>query len=87
MQNFEYAIARSVDGAIELSTPESRFLAGGIDLLGEMKEYITSPKRVIDLKLIPDLDRIGTSTSTWKIGANVTIAEIARNERIRATLP
>src|SRR5271157_4418585 len=87
MQNFEYAIARSVDGAIELSTPESRFLAGGIDLLGEMKEYITSPKRVIDLKLIPDLDRIDTSTSTWKIGANVTIAEIARNERIRATLP
>lgn len=87
MQNFEYAIARSVDGAIELSTPESRFLAGGIDLLGEMKEYITSPKRVIDLKLIPDLGRIDTSTSTWKIGANVTIAEIARSERIRATLP
>ena len=87
MQNFEYAIARSVDGAIELSTSESRFLAGGIDLLGEMKEYITSPKRVIDLKLIPGLDRIDTSTSTWKIGANVTIAEIARSDRIRATLP
>ena len=87
MQNFEYAIARSVDGAVELSTSESRFLAGGIDLLGEMKEYITSPKRVIDLKPIPELGRIDTSTAIWKIGANVTIAEIARSERILATLP
>ena len=87
MQNFEYAIARSVDGAVELSTSESRFLAGGIDLLGEMKEYITSPKRIIDLKPIPELGRIDTSSAIWKIGANVTIAEIARNERILTTLP
>ena len=87
MENFEYARARSVDRAIQLSTPESRFLAGGIDLLGEMKEYIITPKRVIDLKLIPGLDRIDTSASIWKLGANVTIAEIAKNERIIATLP
>ena len=87
MQNFEYVAAHSVDGAIQLLTSESRFLAGGIDLLGEMKEYITSPKRIIDLKLIPDLDRIDTSTSIWKLGANVTMAEIAKNEQILATLP
>jgi xanthine dehydrogenase YagS FAD-binding subunit len=87
MKNFEYARARSVDGAIQLSTSESRFLAGGIDLLGEMKEYIISPKRVIDLKSIPDLDRIETSADSWKLGANVTIAEIAKNRQIIATLP
>jgi xanthine dehydrogenase YagS FAD-binding subunit len=87
MKNFEYARAGSVDGAIQLSTSESRFLAGGIDLLGEMKEYIISPKRVIDLKSIPDLDRIETSADSWKLGANVTIAEIAKNRQIIATLP
>jgi len=87
MNNFEYARALSVDGAIQLSTSESRFLAGGIDLVGEMKEYIISPKRVIDLKTIPDLDRIDTSSGTWKLGANVTIAEIAKNPQIIATLP
>ena len=87
MKSFEYAKARSVDGAIQLSTSESRFLGGGIDLLGEMKEYIVSPKRVIDLKTIPNLDRIDTSTETWKLGANVRIAEIASNDQIRATLP
>jgi len=87
MNNFEYARARSIDGAIQLSTADSRFLAGGIDLLGEMKEYISSPNRVIDLKSIPELDQIDTSTRVWKLGANVTIADIARNEQIIATLP
>ncbi|HYY31148.1 MAG TPA: FAD binding domain-containing protein [Chthoniobacterales bacterium] len=87
MDKFEYARARSVDGAIKLLTPDSRFLAGGIDLFGEMKEYIVSPTRVIDLKLIPDLDRIDTSSATWKLGANVTMAEIAKNREITATLP
>ncbi|HXM26198.1 MAG TPA: FAD binding domain-containing protein [Chthoniobacterales bacterium] len=87
MKNFEYARASSVDGAIRLSTPESRFLAGGIDLLGEMKEYIVSPRRVIDLKLIPGLDQIDTSAPVWTLGANVTIAEIAKNQRINAALP
>jgi xanthine dehydrogenase YagS FAD-binding subunit len=87
VKSFEYARARSVDGAIQLSTSESRFLAGGIDLLGEMKDYIADPKRVIDLKSIPDFDRIDTSSSIWRFGANVRIAEIAQNEQIRATLP
>jgi xanthine dehydrogenase YagS FAD-binding subunit len=87
VKNFEYARARSIESAIQLSTSDSRFLAGGIDLLGEMKEYIVSPKRVIDLKLIPDLGRIDTSADVWKLGANVTIDEIAKNAPIRATLP
>jgi len=52
-----------------------------------MKEYIVSPKRVIDLKTIPDLDRIDKSTEIWKLGANVRIAEIAGNDQLRATLP
>jgi xanthine dehydrogenase YagS FAD-binding subunit len=87
VKNFEYAKAGSIDGAIQLSTPESRFLAGGIDLLGEMKDYITSPNRLIDLKSILDLERIDTSSPTWRLGANVRIVEIAKNEQIRSTFP
>jgi xanthine dehydrogenase YagS FAD-binding subunit len=87
MKSFEYVRARSVEGAIQLSTSESRFLGGGIDLLGEMKEYVVSPKRVIDLKTIPNFNRIDTSTETWKFGANVRIADIARNDQVRVMLP
>src|SRR6516164_1070018 len=87
MRSFEYVKARSVEGAVQLSSSESRFLSGGIDLLGEMKEYIVAPRLVIDVKTIPNLDRIDTSTETWKLGANVRIAEIASNDQVRAMLP
>jgi xanthine dehydrogenase YagS FAD-binding subunit len=87
MKSFEYAKARSVDGAVRLAVGDSRFLAGGIDLLGEMKDYIASPSRVIDLKGVTGLDQIDTSPETFKLGANVTIAGIAGNESIRASLP
>ena len=87
MQSFEYAKARSIDGAIRLAVGDSRFLAGGIDLLGEMKDYIASPSRVIDLKAITGLDRIDASSETFRLGANVTIARIAGDESIRAALP
>src|SRR5260370_7567031 len=87
MTRFECAKGRSVDGAIQLSTSESRFLSGGIDLLGEMKEYIVSPQRVIDLKTIPNLDRIDTSADIWKLGANLRIAELAEDGRILAPHP
>jgi xanthine dehydrogenase YagS FAD-binding subunit len=87
VKNFEYARARSVNGAIQLSTSESRFLAGGIDLLGEMKDYIAGPNRLIDLKSVPDLDRIDTSSDTWKFGANVRIVEIAEHQQVRVALP
>jgi xanthine dehydrogenase YagS FAD-binding subunit len=87
VNNFEYAKARSIDGAIQVSTADSRFLAGGVDLLGEMKEYISSPSRLVDLKSVPELDNIDTSSPVWKLGANVTIADIARNEQIIAALP
>lgn len=87
MKSFEYAKARSVEGAVQLVTGDSRFLAGGIDLLGEMKDYIASPSRVIDLKAIAGLDRIEPSPEVFRLGANVTIATIAGDESIRTSLP
>jgi xanthine dehydrogenase YagS FAD-binding subunit len=42
---------------------------------------------VIDLKAIAGLDRIDASPETFRLGANVTIAAIAGNESIRASLP
>src|ERR687883_641955 len=42
MKSFEYARARSVDGAVRLAAGDSRVLAGGIDLLGEMKGSVAT---------------------------------------------
>jgi xanthine dehydrogenase YagS FAD-binding subunit len=84
MNSFSYARPRSVDDAIALATatPESAWMAGGVDLLGQMKEYIVEPKLVIDLKGIdplagPMTDPDTTALQPVEIPANVTIATLA----------
>ena len=54
------------------------FKAGGIDLLDLMKEGLLQPRRVVNLRVIPGLDRIvEASDGTVRIGAMVTLANIA----------
>ena len=43
MNPFQYVTARTPDEAVSLIGKNGRYLAGGIDLLDEMKEYIVSP--------------------------------------------
>ena len=53
MRAFQYATARSIETAQQLVAENGRFLGGGVDLLGEMKEYIAEPGRVVNVKTIP----------------------------------
>ena len=56
MKAFEYAAPTTVDDAVKLlGAPNSAALAGGTDLLGRMKDYVTSPDRVVYLKDIKEL--------------------------------
>jgi xanthine dehydrogenase YagS FAD-binding subunit len=54
MNPFQYATASSPDEAISLIGKNGRYLGGGIDLLGEMKDYIVSPDILVDVKAIGD---------------------------------
>ena len=43
MKSFQYATASSPSSAKDILGENGRYLAGGIDLLGEMKDYIVQP--------------------------------------------
>ena len=60
MKSFQYVSPRSVDTAISLATDNGRFLAGGIDILGEMKDYIASPRLLVNVKDLPGYPRYYT---------------------------
>ena len=64
-----------------------RYLGGGIDLLGEMKEYITSPGIVVNIKALPGLNKIETGSKAWSIGANVTVAQLEDHEKLKGIFP
>jgi xanthine dehydrogenase YagS FAD-binding subunit len=87
MTSFQYATASSPASARELVAGNGRYLAGGIDLLGEMKEYITEPKMLVNIKALPGLDRIEPGEKTWSIGANVTISDLEDREELKTVFP
>ncbi|MGD1278503.1 MAG: xanthine dehydrogenase family protein subunit M [Tepidisphaeraceae bacterium] len=96
MKAFEWSAASSVEDAVKLlaavaaDDPDEspRPLAGGQDLLTTMKDRITRPKRVVNLKTIPGLDRIQFDPAgNAKIGALVTLHQLESDAQIRANFP
>ena len=59
--------------------PGSRYVAGGTDLLVNMRRGIISPDLLVDLSGIDELTAITTDAQGVTIGAGVTIAALARN--------
>jgi len=83
MRPFAYATALSPASAPQLLGDDGRYLSGGIDLLGEMKEYIAEPKVLVDVKALPGLNQIELGDKLWTIGANVTIAELEDHDGLK----
>ncbi len=87
MKPFQYATAHSLASARELVGQDGRYLAGGIDLLGEMKEYIAEPRILVNIKSLPGIDKIEPGAQLWSIGANVTVADLEHHPELRKVFP
>jgi xanthine dehydrogenase YagS FAD-binding subunit len=90
MQNFEYANPKTIQEAAGLlggNWADANVLAGGTDLISMMKEELATPKRVVNIKGIKDLSGIKKSGDGLRIGAVVTLDELAENAAVRAEYP
>lgn len=90
MQAFEYANPATLADALALlgaSWGEAGVLAGGTDLIGLMKDYIETPKRVVNIKGIKELGGIRKAGSGMRIGATVTMDELVGSAEIRKLYP
>jgi xanthine dehydrogenase YagS FAD-binding subunit len=66
----------------------ARPLAGGQDLLTTMKDYVTRPVRVVNLKGIRGLDRVeGDGRRGLRVGALVTLAQVEDHPVVRRDFP
>lgn len=90
MENFAYASPYSLKeatGMLSNKWGEVEVLAGGTDLISLMKEYLVSPRLVVNVKGIKDLRGITAAKNSVRIGATVTLDEIAENQLIAKSLP
>jgi 4-hydroxybenzoyl-CoA reductase subunit beta len=68
--------------AARLKQPGSRYIAGGTDLIVNMRRGITRPDLLVDLSGIDELTEITINEFGITIGAGVTVAALARNPEI-----
>jgi xanthine dehydrogenase YagS FAD-binding subunit len=90
MRPFDYASPTTADQVPALlgkSWGEVEILAGGSDLLSLMKDEITTPKRLVNIKEIQSLHGIKTIPDALTIGSLTTLAEIAANKQVQAQYP
>ncbi len=87
MKAFQYATAATPTSARELLGDSGRYIAGGIDVLGEMKEYISEPSVLVNVKSLRGLDTIQPGDQAWVIGSNVTIAQLEDHPGIKQQFP
>src|ERR1700682_839099 len=85
-----YEAPQSLNGAVALlagATGETRVLAGGTDLLVQMRADIVDPELIVDIKKIPETRAITEDKGGWRIGAAVTGAELKEHARLKKTWP
>jgi len=90
MHNFEYVAASDLKTAVALlSEPDSELLAGGTDLLGEMKRGIRRPMRLVNIKTLEKLRRVSLDeeSKTLRMGTLVTVSEIESHPIVAERLP
>jgi len=90
MRAFELVTARDSRHAVALLAehgPSAKVLAGGTDLLVDLKSAPHVPRVVIDISRAKDLKQIAITEQGLSIGALVTHTEIMRSPLIRDLIP
>ncbi|MFZ0851925.1 MAG: xanthine dehydrogenase family protein subunit M [Hyphomicrobiaceae bacterium] len=74
-------------GLLAAASGDARVLAGGTDLLVQMRTDVLNPELVVDIKHIPELRQIKEDSAGFRIGAAVTGAELKEHPRLKDVWP
>ncbi len=95
LPRFEHVDATTVAAAVHLleeNGEKAAVIAGATDLLGLLKDGIEgpglrTPEILVNIKTIPQIDRISEYEAGLRIGAATTLARIADNDLVRRYCP
>jgi CO/xanthine dehydrogenase FAD-binding subunit len=84
-----YEAPETVDKATALlaGTSEARILAGGTDLLVQMRADVVDPSLIVDIKRIAETRAVAQEAGGWRIGAAVTGAELKEHAALKKAWP
>ena len=85
-----YEAPESLEGAVALlaaANGEARVLAGGTDLLVQMRADVVDPELIVDIKRIRETRTVTEENGGWRIGAAVTGAELKEQAALKQVWP
>ena len=85
-----YEAPESLEGAVALlaaAKGEARVLAGGTDLLVQLRADMVDPELIVDIKRIRETRTVTEEKGGWRIGAAVTGAELKEHPRLKQVWP
>ncbi len=86
----EYLTPASLAEALRLlleSDGEARVIAGGTDVMADLRQARIAPRRLVDITRVPGLDRIEVGEDWVKVGAAVTFAALKASPFVRRQVP
>ena len=89
LPKFEYHEPATLEDACRLMAdlgPGAKALAGGTDLMVNMKRKLVSPEHVVCLSKIAELKVLDASEGRFRIGGGLTAAELADSGEVRKNL-
>ena len=91
MKEFEYLKPDSIKETISILSQfgeKAQILNGGTDLIVEMRDKIAQPEYLVDIKAIPQLNRIAYDKQDGlNIGATVALNEISNSKVVQTHYP
>jgi len=73
--------------ALLASVPGARIIAGGTDLLPNLRHGIGAPPALVDVSAIADLSDVTRDAQGWRLGAGISLAALAADAAIGRELP
>jgi len=90
MNEIKYVAASSIDEAVKAmagANGTGRVLAGGTDLLVQMKAGVVKPGVIVDVKKISEMTTISLDKGSYRIGAAVTGAAMSEHAALKKAWP
>ena len=90
MDYMRFQAPASVDAAVALLAEGgdgARVLAGGTDLLVQLRSGVVEPSMVVDIKRLPEVREIAAEDGGFRVGAAVSGAELGEHAGLKAMWP
>ncbi len=75
------------DAVAALAEPGARLVAGGTDILPNLKHRLDQPPTLVSLSRVKDLRKITQTQGMLVIGAGVTLTELSEHAQVQALFP